>query len=141
MEQTLSDHENGNVFLADVMPRLLTSNLREILSEIKSDKYDWKGTNHSDTTTKYQARKCIQTALVLLITSRILLMEDNIEEILNGEKDAEISLEEARSLFYDHIRHLNNQYKGDSGTSNIRFDIIPNLFKAVANYLPSENGA
>jgi len=141
MDKISNTPENGNVFLADVMPRLLNSDLRQMIEEIKSDKYEWGGRSNGDTETKYQARKCIQTALVLLVASRVMFMEDDIESILSGEKDAGISLDEARGLFYDHIRHLSNQYKGDHATSNIRFDFIPNLYKAVANYLPSGNGA
>lgn len=141
-ENKSSDNQqNVNDFIADVMPRLLNADLREIIKEIKSDKYDWSGYAHGDTETKFQSRKCIQTALVLLVASRVMDMEDDIESILGGEKDAGISHEEARDLFYDHIRHLSNQYKGDSATSNIRFDFIPNLYKAVANYLPTQNGA
>jgi len=139
--KTLDKQQNGNDFIADVMPRLLNADLREIITEIKSDKYDWGGHAHGDTETKFQSRKCIQTALVLLVVNRIVDMEDDIESILGGEKDAGLSLEEAIDLFYDFIRPLSNQYNGDSATSNIRFDFIPNLYKAVANYLPSQNGA
>ncbi len=113
--------------------------ISDLLKEIYSDKYDWGGYEHGDTESKYQARKCIQTALVLIVTSRIIEMEDDLEDILDGKKDPGISAEQAKDLFYDHIRHLSNQYKGESATGDIRFDYIPNLYKLVATYLPEKN--
>lgn len=127
-----------NKFIEDILHSLLECNIREMIEEIGSDKYDWNGYANGDTESKYQARKCIQTAMVLLITSRVISMEDNLDRIIETKRDIGITLEEARELFYDHIRHLSNKYNGSWANSGIRFDVIPNMYKYVANYLPSK---
>jgi len=119
-----------------VLSDLLTCDLKHILDEINSDKYLWNGTVHGDSVTNYQSRKCLQTALVLIITSRIMSMDGEIDDIIVGNKHVGITQDEAKDLFYDYIRKLGNQYSGDSATDEIRFDFIPNLYTYVANYIP-----
>lgn len=108
---------------------------QDLLKAIKSDRFLWEGYDNGDTSTKYQARKCQQMAMALLVTSRVMFMEDD-ESVLTEES---ISYEQAEELFYEHIRTWKNQYKGLSDTDNIRLDVIPNLFKLVAVYLPKQN--
>ena len=98
----------------------LNITLREIITEINSEKYHWRGYANGDTDAAFQARKCIQVALVLIAASKVIEADE-----------AEISKQEAMRLFYDHIRHLNANHVGDSANSCLRLDIIPNLYKAA----------
>lgn len=108
---------------------------QDLLKAINSDRFCWEGYDNGDTSTKYQARKCEQMAMALLVTARVMFMEDN-ESVLTEKS---ISYEQAEDLFYKHIRTWGNQHKGYSSTDNISLDVIPNLFKLVAGYLPKQN--
>lgn len=111
---------------------------KDLLEQARSDKYSWHGYANLDTEAKFQGRKCEQIALILLIVSRILQMEDQEDDILTGKIDAGINRKEAEEIFYNYLRKLNNQYLGYNATQNIRLDYIPYFFKLITQHFPKK---
>lgn len=118
----------------ETINNLKTISLKEIISEINSDKYKWNGYDNGDTIFNYQSRKCVQTALILIAVSKVLDLEGKEEDILSGKIDIGITNEEAKTLFYEHIRHLGKISNSYESTDELDLKHLGNMFKSIANY-------
>lgn len=103
-----------------ITSEFIRTNKEELLKEIINEKFAWQGTKNGDSATKFQGRKLKQMAMVMLLVGEEMEQEEKI-----------LKEEVRRNLFYDFVRHLNNEYTGASGTSALDLHIVGNLWKLI----------
>lgn len=121
------------VSIEDVLNQLKKLDLRDIISEINSDKYHWQGYNNGARADDYQGLKCIQRALVLIVAGRVLPMKKDIELILSGDIDPGITRREAIDFFFDHLRHIDDPFTGYHATSYMNPTSVKGFYRTTTD--------
>lgn len=103
-----------------ITSEFIRKNKDELLQEISNKKFAWQGYQNGDSITKFQGRKLKQMAMVLLLVGEEMEMEEKI-----------LQEEVRRNLFYDFVRYLTDEKSDSSGTSELDFNIIGNLWKII----------
>jgi len=99
----------------------IIENKEQLFEEIKSEDFLWLGEKNGDNITKYQGRKLRQLAIVILLVSAEMEIEDTI-----------LNRNQRQELFFDFVRNLGGRQPSEgSGKSYLSLEIIGNLWKQI----------